>query len=397
MPPLPPLSPGYGLSYVVKQSYVLQGTVLTFDEAAFTTALASALSVDAATITLNVTAGSVHVDASIATSTPAQSSTVQYTLETVHAGGASAATSALGGGFVVEQLAAPTTEVVAILRRRPRRRRPRPRLRRPRPRRPRPRRRPRRRRPPAHCNVLPDIMPTECPWFIPAAAGGGGLVAIILLLCVCVCCCRERFAKYRCCRLCCCCCGKPRTASTRAARLLRRRAELQSWPRRLPRPRRLVEQDIALTRNSAAVDRAQSRNLRAARARPVVRRHPDQHHPARRPRRAAPLPQSVQPAAPFVQPAAPCATGGAFVQPVRGPPRPRRRAPIEGDEHGGSGDVAGDETAAMATSILAEHRGNVESIRAEHKSIKARLREYEMAFEQQHGRKPRKKKDWARV
>ena len=37
------------------------------------------------------------------------------------------------------------------------------------------------------------------------------------------------------------------------------------------------------------------------------------------------------------------------------------------------------------------------SIRAEHKAIKGRLREYEIAFEERHGRKPRKKKDWAPV
>ena len=40
---------------------------------------------------------------------------------------------------------------------------------------------------------------------------------------------------------------------------------------------------------------------------------------------------------------------------------------------------------------------NLEAIRNEHKAIKLRLREYEAAFEQRHGRKPRKKKDWAQV
>ena len=40
---------------------------------------------------------------------------------------------------------------------------------------------------------------------------------------------------------------------------------------------------------------------------------------------------------------------------------------------------------------------NLESIRSEHKAIKLRLREYETAFEQRHGRKPKKKKDWAPV
>ena len=40
---------------------------------------------------------------------------------------------------------------------------------------------------------------------------------------------------------------------------------------------------------------------------------------------------------------------------------------------------------------------NVEQISKEHRSIKARLREYEAAFEERHGRKPRKKKDWAPV
>ena len=40
---------------------------------------------------------------------------------------------------------------------------------------------------------------------------------------------------------------------------------------------------------------------------------------------------------------------------------------------------------------------NIDEIRTEHRSIKARLREYEAAFEERHGRKPRKKKDWAPV
>ena len=61
-------------------------------------------------------------------------------------------------------------------------------------------------------------------------------------------------------------------------------------------------------------------------------------------------------------------------------------------------DVSGDaRSAALATAILSEFKGDANSIRAEHKRVKSRLREYELAFEQQHGRKPRKKKDWQPV
>ena len=42
------------------------------------------------------------------------------------------------------------------------------------------------------------------------------------------------------------------------------------------------------------------------------------------------------------------------------------------------------------------HR-DVSVIRAEHKAVKARLREYEIAFEAEHGVKPRKRRDWAPV
>ena len=42
------------------------------------------------------------------------------------------------------------------------------------------------------------------------------------------------------------------------------------------------------------------------------------------------------------------------------------------------------------------HR-DVAEIRREHKAVKAKLREYEVAFEAQHGRKPRKRKDWEPV
>ena len=58
--------------------------------------------------------------------------------------------------------------------------------------------------------------------------------------------------------------------------------------------------------------------------------------------------------------------------------------------------------AAMTTraSVVAahdEHAGDANAIRNEHKAIKARLREYELEFEAQHGRKPKKKKEWQPV
>lgn len=58
--------------------------------------------------------------------------------------------------------------------------------------------------------------------------------------------------------------------------------------------------------------------------------------------------------------------------------------------------------AAMASqgSVIAahdEHGGDANSIRNEHKAIKKKLREYEIEFEAQHGRKPKKKKDWQPV
>ena len=81
------------------------------------------------------------------------------------------------------------------------------------------------------------------------------------------------------------------------------------------------------------------------------------------------------------------------------PPMPKMPAPAQPPpQPAASSDISGDaRTSALVTSILNEHRGSVESIRAEHKRMKARLREYELAFEQQHGRKPRKKKDWQPV
>ena len=57
--------------------------------------------------------------------------------------------------------------------------------------------------------------------------------------------------------------------------------------------------------------------------------------------------------------------------------------------------LGGEEAAAQkAASIAAEHNKSLESIRAEHMQIKAQLRDYELAFQAEHGRRPRKKKDW---
>ena len=58
--------------------------------------------------------------------------------------------------------------------------------------------------------------------------------------------------------------------------------------------------------------------------------------------------------------------------------------------------------AAMATQseverVLAEFGSNADAIRAEHKRIKARLREYEVSYEAEHGQRPRKKKEWQPV
>ena len=44
-----------------------------------------------------------------------------------------------------------------------------------------------------------------------------------------------------------------------------------------------------------------------------------------------------------------------------------------------------------------EYGGNAEAIRTEHKRIKGELRQYEVAFEAQHGHRPRKKKEWQPV
>ena len=47
--------------------------------------------------------------------------------------------------------------------------------------------------------------------------------------------------------------------------------------------------------------------------------------------------------------------------------------------------------------VLAEFGSNADAIRAEHKRIKARLREYEVSYEAEHGQRPRKKKEWQPV
>ena len=54
-------------------------------------------------------------------------------------------------------------------------------------------------------------------------------------------------------------------------------------------------------------------------------------------------------------------------------------------------------SATEVESAMREYRGDATAMRAEHKRIKAQLREYEIAFETQHGHRPTKKKHWQPV
>lgn len=55
------------------------------------------------------------------------------------------------------------------------------------------------------------------------------------------------------------------------------------------------------------------------------------------------------------------------------------------------------ESESSAAGMSGPPARSIATVRAEHKAVKARLRDYENAFEKEHGRKPRKKRDWAPV
>ena len=53
-------------------------------------------------------------------------------------------------------------------------------------------------------------------------------------------------------------------------------------------------------------------------------------------------------------------------------------------------------SAGDRSAMVRVHR-DIAVIRAEHKAVKARLREYEIDYEREHGAKPRKRRDWGPV
>ena len=73
--------------------------------------------------------------------------------------------------------------------------------------------------------------------------------------------------------------------------------------------------------------------------------------------------------------------------------RRRTRHQVEDSAVATSGGAVASGSAVAAGG---SHR-SVEEIRAEHKEVKARLRDYEIDFEEQYGRKPRKRRDWGPV
>ena len=64
---------------------------------------------------------------------------------------------------------------------------------------------------------------------------------------------------------------------------------------------------------------------------------------------------------------------------------------------GMGGDAGAGALGFSAASKMPSMHRPLDVIREEHKAIKARLREYEIAFEAENGRKPRKRRDWTPV
>ena len=408
-PPAPPLLPGAELSYGVVQTYTVSGTVDTFDAAAFKTALATSVGVPASAVTLTVTSASVHIVATITATNNTQLDSVAASLSTLAAGGAAAASTALG--VTVEAIAPPTTAVVTVFAS---------------PSTPPP-------LPPAPPPTAPA--PTFClipmlgnylngllcrwPWLQPAIIGVIALVLLILLYCFYRCCCKKKKEKKE--------TSEKKEKSEKSSKKKEKSPkspmkspsglqtttvaielghirEESSKPKPPPRPSETggptdpwSQQPMQpLPQKPSSARHAKEAE---ARAQVAAQEDPDVQRFLAAGQQAAGSSQLAANLAASVggQPedtAAHQAYGGSrrsrVGDPQSEPSRERRGAPIS------SGMGAGAVVETSSGGMTRIHR-DVAEIRREHKAVKAKLREYEVAFEAQHGRKPRKRKDWEPV
>ena len=113
VPPLPPLAPGGAVVLTVTSTFTVAGTVSSFNEPAFTAALARAVSVNESQISLAVTAASVSVVATIATTSnnATEANGISAAVDDL-AANVTAASATLG--VSVEAVTAPVTAVATV-------------------------------------------------------------------------------------------------------------------------------------------------------------------------------------------------------------------------------------------------------------------------------------------
>ena len=111
LPPPPPLAPGERLRQAVEIALVLGGSVETFDQGNFTTALAASVGVQAADISLDVRAASILVVATIAVANASEATDLASTLTT-----ATSNASAFGAllGVTVERIEPPVVKTTVL-------------------------------------------------------------------------------------------------------------------------------------------------------------------------------------------------------------------------------------------------------------------------------------------
>ena len=110
-PPLPPGLPGQIALVTIEQTFVVAGTVATFDQQAFKSSMATTLDVPMSSIALQVTSASVKVDMAITTTSSAVSSAVSTQLGTFASDPAAASTAL---GVSVMAVSAPTTQITLV-------------------------------------------------------------------------------------------------------------------------------------------------------------------------------------------------------------------------------------------------------------------------------------------
>eukprot|EP00966_Prymnesium_polylepis_P212810 4928735-Prymnesium_polylepis.1 len=112
LPPRVPLPPGSSLQSRVVFVLTLDADLTTFNQSAFTNAVARVLGVAASRLSVNVEAASIHVTVSVPVSTPAEQVAVAGAAQDLAEAGPSVASSSLG--FDVSSVSTPTLEEVVI-------------------------------------------------------------------------------------------------------------------------------------------------------------------------------------------------------------------------------------------------------------------------------------------